>query len=99
MGFPQNVYLTPEEEAALDAAVDEYVAEAEAKRRQERQGDEPDRSGSVVPLPDGEPPPTEQDLARLEEAARFWDRPDVRRILEQWNPYADIAYQEPDKQE
>jgi hypothetical protein len=37
MGFPQNVFFTPEDEAALDAAVDEWVAECEAKRQHEAQ--------------------------------------------------------------
>jgi hypothetical protein len=35
MGFPQEIHLTPEEEAALDEVWDEIVAETEAKRQQQ----------------------------------------------------------------
>jgi hypothetical protein len=45
---------------------------------------EPDRSGPVIRLPDdGAPEPTEEDLARLDEMARFWQRPDVQLLYEQ----------------
>ena len=37
MGFPQEIHLTPEEEAALDEAVAEAVAQAQAKGRQSEQ--------------------------------------------------------------